>query len=81
MSTERIPAKDLLTCDRCGAKGEQFKEGPFHNGGLHSQKVEIWNRSYNGNTGGGGATRELDLCSDCAGEFNLWLKGRWQVGK
>lgn len=73
MSVQAIPAKTLLTCDRCKRSGEQFKPGPFLNGGLSIRRAESWGRSWDG--GAHGTTIDLDLCEDCA---HVFLSMKWE---
>lgn len=77
MSTDRIPAKDIITCDRCGLKGERgVSGGAFYYGGLHVREAEFWGRSMGGDAGG--YRVDYDFCSDCAHNFQEWMMNREQ---
>lgn len=71
MSTDRIPAKEIVTCDRCGLKGERgVSGGAFYHGGLHIRKAESWSRSMMGDAGG--CQVDYDFCTECADSFQQW---------
>ena len=74
MSIQNIPAKSIITCDRCGAEGERGREGAFQYGGLHIRKAERWGSGWNGDIGG--AQLDYDLCSICANAFSDWLRSK-----
>jgi hypothetical protein len=71
MSQKTIPAKTIITCDRCGKTGEKGGEGAFYHGGIHIRKADWWMRSPAGDTGG--TTHDWDFCEDCAVAFANWL--------
>lgn len=76
MSVKHIPAKDILQCDRCGVEAERG-DGPFQNGGFHTKDSERWGRGYDGSAGG--SRKDIDLCSSCANDFDVFLDNRTNV--
>lgn len=70
MSIKVVPAKTILTCDRCN-RSDVMSEGIFSNGGVHADKLQRWARGYDGSAGG--ISMDLDLCSDCANDFDKFL--------
>lgn len=60
----------IITCNRCGATGEEYVEGPFHNAAINGRYTS-WGRSCNGDVGG--ATLDFDLCEACTQEFEKFM--------
>ncbi len=60
MTTRHIPARDEVTCNRCGkvADGVEFANGIY---------VEVWVNVLRDSGGG------VDLCEECGEAFNKWL--------
>lgn len=72
MSSKTIPAKTILTCDRCGDKGEKSQPGAFQYGGIHIKEAQEWARTVQGDVGG--ITYELDICQVCVRDFKKFMK-------
>lgn len=67
-----VPSYTVVRCDRCEAESKQG-EGIFKNGGAHGT-MHVWSRSAMGDAGG--ITMDIDLCSDCAIDFEKFLKNK-----
>jgi hypothetical protein len=68
---KKVPAREEIVCDRCGATGERFAQGPFYGQGIHG-RYEDWGRGICG--GIGGTTARLDLCQNCVSDFKTFMR-------